>query len=123
MTLQEIAKWVKWVPGKMLLVGPYIVRHLGIFLNDTATTFNSGMMPVWYDPKYFPNGCPVRAMAEDPLHVCLDGYSHLRWLSDIITTRYSISSPGDMLIYAGDLVLFPCFLIWAYLVYRKVKNG
>lgn len=104
-------------PHATVLVSPYILFGLGVFLNILAITVNQGYMPVAQSAilgGYVPVGTVL-----DEVHRMMQHSDHLKFLCDWIQIpRESVCSPGDLCLWLGEWLMGPSFVAWLVLLYR-----
>lgn len=100
------------IPHLSLLIGPTVLCYAGIAINAIVMGLNHGQMPVQW-----PGGCTD--FPQDFYHSCMTHATHLKFLCDWIAIKgLGIASPADMLIWGGEYLTAPAFLVWLTLVIK-----
>jgi hypothetical protein len=107
------------IPYRKLLLGPTTAYALGAFCNLLVLAVNNGQMPVLW-----PGGCSKMVVSDDDIvHVCMTSSSHLKFLSDIAVFHdVGVFSIGDGLLYLGNLLLWPCLILWAGFIIKDYSE-
>lgn len=116
--LLSALKFIKSIPYKTLLFGPWLIGVLGDYSNKLVMVLNHGQMPVRWPGTV----CDPTDMEHDFVHACMVEGSHLKVLADIITTHRGVMSVGDMLLDAGDWLFWPAAAIWVALMIKDYST-
>jgi len=93
------------------LWAPWALFALGVAMNAIVVGVNHSLMPV-----RLPDCSLYVFPVSDMVHTCMTPASHLKFFADwIVIGQYRISSIGDFLQEARDLVWQFCFGAWVAL--------
>ena len=112
------------IPYWPLLLGPTLLLYLGALMNWAVIGANHGYMPV---QGYIECGVGteqnLKAVIEeqtgegDHIHICMSKSSRLKILADwLYLPGLGTASPGDILEFAYEKFLWPCFYMWCALL-------
>jgi hypothetical protein len=115
-------------PHPAILLSPYVLYGLGVFLNVLVITANQGYMPVAasaiIDNRFGLGSHPGEIL--DNIHRCMQASDHLKILADWIQIpRESVASPGDLCLWLGEWLQVPSFVVWLTMLWKdsnKVKE-
>jgi hypothetical protein len=109
------------IPYIWLLLSPYLLIAVGIFLNTLAITVNQGYMPVAKSAIVFNNigNFPAPGTVIDEIHRVMQSSDHLKILCDWIQVpRESVMSIGDAFLRLGIWFNGWSFVAWLALLWR-----
>lgn len=107
-------------PHWKILVIPYILLAIGIFFNVLVVTCNQGYMPVAMSSIMAQGTVPGQVI--DEIHRAMQHSDHLKALADWIQVpRMMVASPGDALMWLGDWLSGPMFIVWLTLLWRDAN--
>lgn len=116
----RLFKAIAKIPFWELLVLPACTWCLGAFLNVFVIAMNKGQMPVLW-----PGGCSTWEGddADIMIHRCMIHADKLKFLCDwIVINGYGIASPGDILLWASMYYGTYCYILWAFLTFKDLKE-
>jgi Family of unknown function (DUF5317) len=108
-------------PHLGVLVSPYVLLGLGVFLNVLVITANQGYMPV--APSSIIDGMAIGpthpGLVLDEIHRVMQSSDHLKFLADWIQIpRMSVASPGDLFLWLSDCIRVPSFIVWLTMLWK-----
>jgi hypothetical protein len=109
------------IPYIWLLLSPYLLIAVGVFLNTLAITVNQGYMPVAKSAIVFNNlgNFPAPGTVIDDIHRVMQPSDHLKILCDWIQIpRESVMSIGDAFLKLGIWFNGWSFVAWLALLWR-----